>query len=384
MTETPHGETTAGALWADLRARGFPDPLPVDVGGVQALLVAPPDAEARAQWIADGSEDGLRVADVRGLTREGQLYALGAPATAWIDDPAMLDLDALRARAAAEITRTPCLLAYPYNAGASPPHGIQLRPAEAEDLWAIYVFDGALYFVRSWHGVPRYRAAFTTTAYGLFLHEIEIYGAPPADATLPVREVDFLIKAGLFRLVTPAPVAASFADDAWGAARAAFTAFGRLAQCASPDDTTWHRPHLNGEVCVTAPSPDDVAVRVIAEALLTLDGAAQRRRSLEALRTRLFHLALVHADESRRGEPLTRDTAVGVALSQWEGVESVFVYSDPAYCIDARDWMSGFSGRELVAFVRSLHPWARLVLNPGGPVTVVLAAADMDVLAEQA
>ncbi len=124
-----------------------------------------------------------------------------------------------------------------------------------EDLWNVFLFDDHLYFTRSWTGLIRYRAKLLFRAGALFVTEVETSQTRPhndpycnlGDEELPVRQVDFLIKALLYRLQAPAPLPRGLSEEKPGAiALFSLTEYGRWGSYPTFEDTTEYRICLNG------------------------------------------------------------------------------------------------------------------------------------------
>jgi hypothetical protein len=108
-----------------------------------------------------------------------------------------------------------------------------------EDKWDIYLYNGYLYFARSWTGdlVFRARIAFTASGANVTSIDADAQAASPSP-TYIVQQVDFLVKSHLYRREVPHPLPADLADEIQSIALYSFSQYGRRASFASYEDTT--------------------------------------------------------------------------------------------------------------------------------------------------
>jgi hypothetical protein len=118
--------------------------------------------------------------------------------------------------------------------------GILYKSQEMEYKWDIYLYNDVIFFARSSNGQLVYMAPVYLENEELKITEIHTI---PANAELGVEqikcEVDFLIKAHLFRITVPHPIAPHLAnEDDEIIALSAFSNWGRLGSFGSFEDTS--------------------------------------------------------------------------------------------------------------------------------------------------
>jgi hypothetical protein len=96
-------------------------------------------------------------------------------------------------------------LTYPFGGEAR--DGPLYVAQRMEDKWDIYLYDGYLYFARSWTGELAYRARIefqerAAVVTGIDVSRTRLMNEPP----LAIRTVDFLIKTHLHRREAPHPL----------------------------------------------------------------------------------------------------------------------------------------------------------------------------------
>lgn len=116
-----------------------------------------------------------------------------------------------------------CHLAYPYQGEVQ--DGAVFKAETMEDKWDIYLYDGYLYFARSWTGDLVFRARLEFQPGLARVTTIET-ARPNEDAFL-VQQVDYLIKSHLFRREAPHPLPRDFGRDAEKLAVYSFSEYGR-------------------------------------------------------------------------------------------------------------------------------------------------------------
>ena len=142
-------------------------------------------------------------------------------------------------------------------AGARPDHAIELStlllgpmnlplPGDGpvfkgdhlDDKWDVYLFNGWLYFVRSWSGLLVYRAAVKVEMGKMIVDRIDAPSdAADSDPAFCIREVDFLIKTLLYRVPAPHPLPRDFKADEDGIAEFSFQRHGDRGWYATWADT---------------------------------------------------------------------------------------------------------------------------------------------------
>jgi len=130
-----------------------------------------------------------------------------------------------------------CALSY------SPLKGVLDGPAylaqSMEEKWDIFLFDGALYFARSWTGDLVFAA--TVAFSGGRLAVSSIVADTTAAGNNPryiIGQVDFLIKTHLLHSEVPHPLPEGLPDDPDQIAMFSFSQYGRMAAYASFEDTS--------------------------------------------------------------------------------------------------------------------------------------------------
>lgn len=108
-----------------------------------------------------------------------------------------------------------------------------------EDKWDIYLYDGHLYFARSWTGELTFRAKIEFKERQAIITNVQAGRAKVMDdPALAVRMVDFLVKSHLHRKEAPHPLPRGFPTDNKTIALCSFSEYGRWAYYASAEDTT--------------------------------------------------------------------------------------------------------------------------------------------------
>jgi hypothetical protein len=129
-----------------------------------------------------------------------------------------------------------CDLSYPFNGESR--DGPLFVAQQMEDKWDIYLYDGHLYFARSWTGELAFRAAIDFRDRQALVTSVEASRAKVVDdPALAVRIVDFLMKTHLYRKEAPYPFPQGFAEDKKTLALYSFSEYGRWAFYGSFEDT---------------------------------------------------------------------------------------------------------------------------------------------------
>lgn len=133
--------------------------------------------------------------------------------------------------------RLDCDLHFPFN-GKSYDGPLFLADV-MEDKWDIYLYDGHLYFARSWSGKLSLRAKISLTASDARIPWIEAELQDDyEDPIFATSTVDFLMKSHLYRREVPHPVPKGYSDDPEKIASFSMNVFGRWASFATIGDTT--------------------------------------------------------------------------------------------------------------------------------------------------
>jgi hypothetical protein len=137
----------------------------------------------------------------------------------------------------ANASRLDCDLHFPFN-GESYDGPLFLADV-MEDKWDIYLYDGFLYFARSWSGDLRLRAKidFEDPDARIPWVEAELRG-DYGDPIFVISTVDFLMKSHLYRRELPHPIPEGFSDNPETIAAFSMNIFGRWASFARLGDTS--------------------------------------------------------------------------------------------------------------------------------------------------
>jgi hypothetical protein len=131
------------------------------------------------------------------------------------------------------VTR-PCHLEYPSEAH---PNGPIFLAERMEDKWDIFLFDGDLYFCRSWTGDLVYRASVSFEESKAVVTQVRGQ-RDEGSSEDPVSVVDFLIKSHVYGLVAPHPLPHLSQADVGDLARWSFARYGRRGLFGTNKDIT--------------------------------------------------------------------------------------------------------------------------------------------------
>lgn len=135
-----------------------------------------------------------------------------------------------------------CQLIYPHQGQTR--DGALYMAREMEDKWDVFLFDGSLFFARSWSGVLVYKAAINFSQTQAMITSIEaIRQTTGSGLWLAICVVDFLVKSHLYRREAPHTLPPNIPEDEMGIAAFSFQEYGRWASYATYEDTT--RINLN-------------------------------------------------------------------------------------------------------------------------------------------
>lgn len=106
--------------------------------------------------------------------------------------------------------------------------GVVFRSAEMEDKWDIFHQGDRLIFCRSWTGKVTFVAEARQEGCSLAIRRVWAdAGLADDDVTLPVRQVDYLIRSHVLGRTAPHPLPASFPRDPQSVGDYSFAVFGR-------------------------------------------------------------------------------------------------------------------------------------------------------------
>jgi hypothetical protein len=127
-----------------------------------------------------------------------------------------------------------CHLEYPFETHRDGP---VFLAEQMEDKWDIFLFDGDLYFARSWTGDLVYRASVSFEQSNAVVTQVRGQRDEGA-AEDPVAVVDFLIKSHVYGLVAAHPLPNMPQTDARDLAHWSFARYGRRGLFGTNSDVT--------------------------------------------------------------------------------------------------------------------------------------------------
>ena len=107
-----------------------------------------------------------------------------------------------------------------------------------EDKWDIYLYDGYLYFTRSWTGELVFKARVEFGPGRASVSLVEIADRAAEDEAFALRQVDFLIKSHVMGREVPHPLPPDMPEEIETIALYSFSSYGRKASFATFEDTT--------------------------------------------------------------------------------------------------------------------------------------------------
>jgi hypothetical protein len=384
--------TTIGAVVEDLKAKGYQGPFANMCDGIMVVTFHGPGVSLEPAWVeAANNLFQMRVLNCEAFCQNSPMFAMGEGAES-------IDVRFKQARSDAgnscqrqpipDAFNMPCLLSYP-RGGEPIPDGAHFVAEAMDDLWNIFLFDGYFYFTRSWTGQVRHRAKLLFRPGAIFVTDVESSRTCPPKDLYPnlqddgfvVRQVDFLIKALLYRQQVLAPLPRGLSEKPGAIALYCLTEYGRWGWFPTFDDTTEYRICLNGVKGRFPPKAENAllpAIRAVEES----DNSANRAKLLEAIRGRNLYFAFSVPEEWLRKGAITADTPIEFLLHDWHGTPCAFAYTDPAFRIEPSQGCMSIGAAGIWAFVGEKNERACLVINPGGPATWVLKPEEMKALAQ--
>jgi hypothetical protein len=192
---------------------------------------------APPRWLTPAENRfGIRCVDCREFARQ-LVSSTGEPSVA--NTFAMLRTsqgDHVRGRLPRNTLLVSCSLAYPPLKGAV--DGPVYLASEMEEKWDVYLFEGQLYFARSWTGALIFRANAEFSRRGLTITSISADGqAAGKDPHYVTAQVDFLVKSHLYHSEVPHPLPEGLSDEPEQVAMFSFGQYGRMAAYATFEET---------------------------------------------------------------------------------------------------------------------------------------------------
>jgi hypothetical protein len=196
---------------------------------------------ASLEWIEPEQNPwGIRILDCRPMTLTSTLIT----ETREVADTFARPTDGTDhiGHAPVNASRLDCDLIYPFNGESR--DGPLFFADVMEDKWDIYLYDGHVYFVRSWTRELHLRAKIELALPQARIPWIEaVKTAAYEPASFAIRAVDFLMKSHLYRVEVPHPAPDRFATDPTAIAGFSMTMFGRWASFATLEETLGVHAH---------------------------------------------------------------------------------------------------------------------------------------------
>ncbi len=200
--------------------------------------MSPDDTFSQLAWLeADQNPFHLRVLDIRPFSTT-MISTTSDPAiAARFNQLRGATGEEHRGHSPEDALVAPCHLTYPFNGESR--DGPLFVARQMEDKWDISLYDGHLYFARSWTGELVLRAAIDFKEKEAVITEVEASRKNvTGDPAVAVRVVDFLMKTHLYRKEAPHPLPPGLPEDKKTLALYSFSQFGRWAFYGSFEDTT--------------------------------------------------------------------------------------------------------------------------------------------------
>jgi hypothetical protein len=249
--------STVGAVAEEMKAKRYQGPFANLCDGMMIATLHGPNVGLEPRWIeAADNPFQMRILDCAEFCTDSPIFALGDDAkliTAQLKQDRNHMENCVQRHDIPEARKLTCRLSFP-SSDERIPEGAQFVAECMEDLWNIFRFDDQLYFTRSWTGQLRYRAKLLFRPEELCVIEVEACSTRPAndiyrnldDDKFPVKQVDFLIKALLYRAQAPAPLPRGLSKSNPGSlALFSLIEYGRWGWFPTFDDTTEYRSCLN-------------------------------------------------------------------------------------------------------------------------------------------
>ena len=127
----------------------------------------------------------------------------------------------------------PCMLSYEHGGEIS--EGILFKSAVMEEKWDIYLYDGCVYFCRSWTGKIAFVAEISPVERSLQVSRI--WAADSYEPALAIQQVDFLIKSHIYKRQVPHPLPSDLQRESDAVGMYSFAQYGRLCSFGSFEST---------------------------------------------------------------------------------------------------------------------------------------------------
>jgi hypothetical protein len=198
----------------------------------------PEDPLSLVQWVAAADNPfGVELLDCSSFARS---------MIATTGDPAIADLYARLRKSMGDQYRgcvpetsasCECDVRYPHKGATR--DGPLFKAVAMEDKWDIYLYDGALYFARSWSGELEYVARITFCEDGAHVIAVSARKAlVDSDPLYPIAAVDYLIRSHLYRMPVPHPLPKALGREPRQLALFSFSQYGRYGLYGTFADTT--------------------------------------------------------------------------------------------------------------------------------------------------
>lgn len=192
---------------------------------------------APPRWLAPAENRfGIRCLDCREFARQ-LVSSTGEPSVAGTFTMLRSSQgEHVRGRLPVNTLMVPCLLEYPPLKGAI--DGPVYLAGEMEEKWDIFLFDGQLYFARSWTGALVFKASAEFSRTGVRILTVAADAkAAGRDPRYVTAQVDFLVKSHLYHLEAPHPLPEGLSEEAEQVAMFSFGQYGRMAAYATFEET---------------------------------------------------------------------------------------------------------------------------------------------------
>lgn len=211
-SSAPGRRGTLSSIIEDLKSKGYRGPFAIACDSVPSvLLFHGPNVPVKPAWLEPlDNPFKMRVLDCKIFCLQSPMFIIdpghAQSVIGQLERAKTLTIADFQGQKLSAVQHLHSPLSYPLSTKGIV-DGPQFLAETMEDLWNIFFFNNYFYFSRSWTGELRYRARASVRENALVISEIEAAReAMEADEHLPVRQVDFLVKALLYRVSVPAPL----------------------------------------------------------------------------------------------------------------------------------------------------------------------------------